>query len=216
MLPDQSLPEPLPAEPLGIAAAWLAEAIARRDQPNPNAMVLATVASDGRPAGRIVLCKEIDAPAGVVRFVTNYDSRKGRELAGNPRAALVFHWDHLHRQLRIEGHVEKVSAADSDSYFASRARDSQLGAHASAQSEPVASRAQMRARLEAVRALYPGNTPVPRPAHWGGYVLRADMVELWVEGANRVHDRARWARTLADGHGAAPAAGPWSATRLQP
>ena len=216
MVPDQSLPELLPAEPLTLAAAWLAEATRRADQPNPNAMVLATVGADGAPSARVVLCKEIDAGAGTVRFVSNYLSRKGRELAGNPRAALVMHWDHLHRQVRIEGTVERASTADSDSYFAARHRASQFGAHASRQSEPVASQAALAAQLAAVQERYPGQTPVPRPAHWGGYVLWADAVELWVEAQARLHDRARWTREVALSCGAAPVAGPWSATRLQP
>src|SRR6187431_2235923 len=118
MVPEQSLPETLPAEPLELAAAWLAEAGRSGTQPNPDAMVLATCGSDGRPSARVVLCKGIDPAAGAVRFVTNYNSRKGRDLAAHPRAALVFHWDHLHRQMRMEGLVRKVSAADSDRYFA--------------------------------------------------------------------------------------------------
>ena len=215
MVPEQSLPELLPAEPLALAADWLAEAIRRRDQPNPNAMVLATSAG-GRPAARVVLCKEIDAAGGLVRFVSNYDSRKGRELADNPRAALLFHWDHLHRQVRIEGIVVKADAADSDSYFASRHRDSQLGAHASAQSRPIASAAALRAQLDTVRARFPGGTAVPRPDNWGGFVMWVDTVELWVEGASRLHDRAQWTRELAVSGSRTPVAGLWSSTRLQP
>src|SRR6185369_15446705 len=150
----------------------------------------------GRPAARVVLAKEIDAKAGTVRFVTNYDSRKGLELAANPRAALVMHWDHQHRQVRIEGVVRRAAAADSDAYFASRARSSQLGAHASAQRQPIGSRAAMHEKFDAAKARFPDNCAVPRPAHWGGYVLWADAVELWVEGSARVHDRAQWRRTL--------------------
>jgi pyridoxamine 5'-phosphate oxidase len=213
MLPEQQLPDPLPAEPMSLLAEWLAEATRRRDQPNPDAMVLATC--DGaRPAARVVLCKQIEPASGSLRFVSNFESRKGRELARNPRAALVFHWDHLHRQARLEGTVDKASAADSDSYFASRPRDSQLGAHASRQSEPVASLAALREQLEAARQRYSGGA-VPRPAHWGTYVFRADAVELWVAGAARLHERARWTRELAVSC-SAPAAGPWNITRLQP
>ena len=131
-----------------------------------------------------MLCKDIDPGSGTVRFVSNYLSRKGRELDANPRAALVFHWDQLHRQVRMEGIVQKASTADSDSYFASRARASQLGAHASRQSEPVASPAALQAQLDEVRARYPG--VVPRPPHWGGYVFWVDAVELWVEGGARL------------------------------
>jgi len=216
MVPDESLPETLPTEPLAVVAEWLAEAQRQSNQPNPNAMVLATCDAQGRPAARVVLAKEIDVQTGTVRFVTNYESRKGRELAANPRAALVMHWDHQHRQVRIEGIVRRAAAADSDAYFASRARNSQLGAHASAQSQPIASRAAMQEKFDAVKARFPEDSPVPRPAHWGGYVLWADVVELWVEGSARVHDRAQWRRTLAaDGDSVRPA-GAWSATRLQP
>ncbi len=216
MVPDQSLPDALPAEPLGTVKSWLAEAIHRGDVPNPNAMVLATTDGQGHPSARIVLCKDIDAESGTVRFFTNYQSRKGRELQANPSAALVMHWDHLYRQVRIEGIVHKVAANESDSYFASRSRASQLGAHASAQSQPVASRAALRARLDAVMARFPDRVLVPRPYHWGGYVLWAHSVELWVEGMARLHDRARWTRAVnASGDGAVQC-GNWSATRLQP
>jgi len=214
MVPEQFLPEPLPAEPLTLAAAWLDEATRRADQPNPNAMVLATADTDGHPSARVVLCKEIEPTGGSVRFVSNYQSRKGRELAANPHAALVFHWDHLHRQVRIEGQVEAAPAAESDQYFATRARASQLGAHASRQSEPVASAAALQSQLDAAGARFAG--AVPRPAQWGMYVLWANAVELWVEGTSRLHDRARWSRELALSCSARPVAGPWSATRLQP
>lgn len=216
MVPDQSLPDPLPAEPLSLAAAWLQEATRRKDQPNPNAMVLATCDADGQPSARVVLCKEIEPASGSIRFVSNYASRKGRELDANPRAALVLHWDHLHRQVRLEGIVEKASAVDSDSYFASRARNSQLGAHASRQSQPVASPAALQGQLDAVRERFPDGTVVPRPPDWGGYVFWVNAAELWVEGSARLHDRARWTRELTVSCSARPVAGPWSATRLQP
>lgn len=216
MVPDQSLPDALPAEPLGTVKVWLAEAIRRGTQPNPNAMVLATCDTQGHPSARIVLCKDIDAVAGTVRFFTNYQSRKGRELQANPNAALVMHWDHLYHQVRIEGIVQKVDAAESDSYFASRERESQLGSHASAQSEPVGTRAALRAQLDAVITRFPRNSLVPRPAHWGGFVLWAHTVELWVEGAARLHDRARWTRPLTLSAAGVAQPGNWSATRLQP
>lgn len=216
MVPDQSLPDTLPADPMPLVAEWLAEALRRQDQPNPNAMVLATCDTQGRPAARVVLCKDVDVESGTVHFVSNYESRKGRELEHNPRAALVMHWDHLHRQVRIEGYVRRVPAADSDAYFAQRARASQLGAHASAQSRPVASRDALQAQLDAVVRRYPPGTPVPRPPHWGGYVLWADVVELWLEGNARLHDRAQWRRTLAVTDPVIRAATPWSGTRLQP
>jgi pyridoxamine 5'-phosphate oxidase len=213
MLTDQQLPDPLPFEPMALLAAWFAEALRRKDQPNPNAMVLATC-DDGQPSARVVLCKDIEPATGSLRFFTNYESRKGRELAANPRAALVFHWDHLQRQARLEGSVDKTSAADSDSYFASRPRDSQIGAHASRQSEPIASLHALRSQADAVARRHTG--AVPRPAHWGGYVFRARAVELWVAGAARLHERARWTREFFSAGGTLPAAGPWNVTRLQP
>jgi pyridoxamine 5'-phosphate oxidase len=215
------LPEPLPAEPLQIAAAWLAEATRRAEQPNPNAMVLATASADGQPSARVVLCKGIVADPGYVHFVSNYHSRKGMDLAANPRAALVMHWDHSHRQLRMEGLIRRNSAAESDAYFAQRPWQSQLGAHASQQSEPIASRAELIEKLDAVTRQF-GAAPsasgpgIPRPAHWGGYQLWVTAVELWVEGDARIHDRARWTRTLSFDASGTARIGAWSSTRLQP
>jgi len=222
------LPEPLPPEPLVILNRWMAEAWQHRHQPNPNAMVVATSDAAGRPSARVVLCKEVVPLPGYLVFYTNYLSRKGRQLAENPRAAAVIHWDALHRQVRVEGPVLQAPAADSDAYFASRPWPSRVGAWASAQSEPVASR---DALLEAVAAAaerfgtpLPGQTGaegdldivIPRPPHWGGYHLWAESVELWVEGEARVHDRARWTRTLEERPSGFFEAGAWTATRLQP
>lgn len=221
------LPDPLPAEPLLVVSRWLADAWAARSQPNANSMVLATSTPDGKPSARVVLCKDIVPQPGYIVFYTNYLSSKGRELQSNPRAAVVMHWDALHRQVRIEGLVTRAPASDSDTYFASRSWDKRLSARASAQSEPVASRAALEAAVaqEARRlgAPTPGSAGVdenlkiniPRPPHWGGYRLWADAVELWSEGAARVHDRARWTRGLAvSGDTFSP--GAWSVTRLQP
>lgn len=216
MLPLQSLPATLPDNPLLLAADWLAEAMRRRDKPNPDAMVLATCDAAGHPSARVVLCKKIEPVPGLVCFYTNYDSRKGRELSAQPRAAVVFHWDHQHRQLRIEGPVQRTSVADSDTYFGSRHRASQLGAHASHQSQPIASRQALQAQLAEVQARYPNQAPIPRPSHWGGFELWAEAVELWVEGEARLHERARWERRLEAGPAGLAVAGPWSATRLQP
>lgn len=149
MTPTDRLSDPLPAEPLETAAEWLAESWRRRGQPNPNAMTLATSTRDGRPSARIVLCKEIAPRPGYVVFYTNYQSRKGRELAENPRAAAVLHFDPLQCQVRIEGVVEKAPEADSDAYFASRTLQSRIGAWASAQSEPIESRERLRAAVAA-------------------------------------------------------------------
>jgi pyridoxamine 5'-phosphate oxidase len=221
------LPDPLPTEPMALASAWLATARAARQQPNPDAMVLATTTASGQPSARIVLAKEFDIENGRVSFVTNYDSRKGRELAENPRAALVFHWDHAHRQVRIEGVVVKSAANDSDEYFASRNWQRQVGAWASAQSQPLGSREQLNAAVRAAADRFgvphptaenintPPATTIPRPSFWGGYHVWADAVELWIEGSARIHERARWTRSLTTA-GAGFRAGPWSASRLQP
>jgi len=226
MFPTEFLPDPLPPEPLPIAAAWLAEAVRRADQPNPNAMVLATVGAGGQPSARVVLCKDIVTTPGYVQFFTNYESHKGRDLAENPRAAIVMHWDHLHRQVRIEGIVQKAPAEESDAYFATRPWQRQVGAWASRQSRPVDSRATLLADLAKTAARFGAPVPgpeddpappgivIPRPPHWGGYCLWASAVELWVEGESRIHDRARWERTLDAAGAAAP--GAWRATRLQP
>jgi len=227
-LHQECLPEPLPPEPLALVAQWLAEALALRAQPNPNAMVLATVDRQGWPAARVVLCKEIEPDPGYLTFFTNYLSRKGAELESVPRAAIVMHWDALHRQVRIEGPVVRTAAAESDAYFATRAWQSRVGAWASHQSLPVASRAILIASVEATAqrlgvpspiqspgsGTHPG-VPIARPPHWGGYRMWAEVVELWVEGQARIHDRARWTRRL-EAESQSFAASAWSATRLQP
>jgi pyridoxamine 5'-phosphate oxidase len=222
------LPDPLPAEPLAVALEWLNEAARLGAQPNPNSMVLATVARDGAPSARVVLAKAIVTDPGYVVFYTNYNSRKGRELEGNPAAAAVMHWDQLHRQVRIEGIVTRSPQNESDAYFALRPWPSRLGAWASAQSEPVESRAALRKSLAAAARRFgvpvPGDgkeaetpaAPIPRPPHWGGYRLYARAVELWVEGEARIHDRARWSRRLTIGADGEASIGPWFANRLQP
>jgi len=216
----ETLPQALPANPLEVAAQWLAQARLDAAQPNPNSMVLATADAGGRPSARVVLCKEIAAQQGYIVFYTNYLSRKGDELNSNPRAAVVFHWDNRHRQVRIEGEVAPMSDAENDAYFRTRAWQSRLGAWASHQSQPVDSRKELVDAMvrEARRLGIPYGGPgsdepvevdveVPRPPNWGGFRLYADAVELWVEGEFRIHDRARWTRA---------AGAPWVATRLQP
>ncbi len=221
------LSDPLPAEPLAVLEHWLAEAWRSGLQPNPNAMVLATCDSRGSPSARVLLCKQVVPRPGYLVFYTNYLSPKGRQLAENPRAAAVLHWDHLHRQVRIEGPVIQAPVADSDAYFASRPWQSRVGAWASAQSEPTASREALRESVVAAARRFGAPDPghpeaqrdldirIPRPPHWGGYQLWAESVELWVEGAARIHDRGLWTRTLtALPDGFEP--GPWKASRLQP
>lgn len=212
------LPDPLPTEPFTLFQEWFREAGELAVTRNPNAMTLATVDPDGRPSARIVLCKGIDPVAGAVVFFTNYRSRKADALGANPRAAVVFHWDKLERQVRIEGRVERSPADESDAYFASRPWESRLGAWASNQSEPIGSREALMQQaaerilelgVDVAAAMRGEAVEIPRPPHWGGFRLVADRVELWVGGSGRLHDRARWER-------ADPLSPEWVRTRLQP
>lgn len=189
------------ADPLTQFQRWFDEAI-RAELPTPNAMTLATVAADGAPGARIVLLKGAD-PRGFV-FYTNYQSRKGRELAANPRAVLVFHWIELEREVRIEGTVERTGDAESDAYFSSRPLGSRHAAIASPQSETVANRAALETRF-ATAAQSHGDAPL-RPAHWGGYRLSPISVEFWQGRRNRLHDRLLYTR----------AGGGWTISRLAP
>jgi len=175
------------ADPLEQFKLWFDEAFAAK-LPEPNAMTLATVGPDGRPSTRVVLVKGFDARG--IAWYTNYESRKGRELAGNPFAALQFHWVELERVVRIEGRVERLDAAESDAYYASRPLDSRIGAWASPQSEVIGSRAELvanAARYSARFLLRP-----PRPPHWGGYRLQPDTWEFWQGRKSRLHDRLRY------------------------
>ncbi len=175
------------ADPLAQFQRWLEQALSAQ-LPEPNAMTLATVGRDGRPSTRVVLIKGCDE-RGLVWY-TNYDSRKGRELAQQPFAALQFHWVELERTVRIEGGVEKTSAEESDAYYATRPLDSRLGAWASPQSQVIHSRAMLvagAAKAAAMYALHP-----PRPPHWGGYRLVPDCWEFWQGRRSRLHDRLRY------------------------
>lgn len=213
-----TLPDPLPNDPMPTVRAWFEEAYTKRIQPNPNAMTLATVGPDGRPSARIVLCKAIDPTDAAVVFYTNYQGRKGRELAANPNAAVVFHWDTFDRQVRIEGTAERTSTAESDAYYQSRTWIKRIGAWVSDQSQPIDSRAALIARLDATLRRFgvdPAHPPaadarveIPRPEHWGGFRIRARRVELWLGGNGRLHDRAQWVRESAGL--------PWRSTRVQP
>ena len=218
---EQFLPESLPADPLPMFLQWFEEARRRALQPNPDAMVLATVGDAGQPSARVVLCKRVAVDDGFIVFFTNRQSRKGRELDAHPRAAAVFHWDALHCQVRIEGPVLHSPDAESDAYFASRAVASRIGAWSSNQSQPLASRAALAAQVEAAAKKFgvtatTTEADIPRPAHWGGYRLWIDAIELWIEGPGRVHDRAVWKRELRSKDAISFSAGPWSATRLNP
>src|ERR1700730_14000840 len=187
----ETLPDPLPANPLKLVADWLAQARSEAAQPNPNSMVLATVDGRGQPSARVVLCKDIAAEAGFIAFYTNYLSRKGRELEANPLAAIVFHWDNQRRKVGSEGRVARLSDAESDSYFSSRPWQSRLGAWASRQSEPVESRDALRAAVAGAARAFglpyggPGSeepesvtADIARPATWGGYRLDVGGVQL--------------------------------------
>ncbi|HEY7947871.1 MAG TPA: pyridoxamine 5'-phosphate oxidase [Acidimicrobiales bacterium] len=169
----------------------------------PEAVALATADADGRPSLRMVLIKGWDERGFV--FHTHYDSRKARDLAANPVAALLFHWDPLGRQVRIEGRIERASAEESDRYFETRPRGGQIGAHASEQSQPIGSRELLDRRVAELSEKYEGR-PVPRPASWGGYRLRPESYEFWQNRDDRLHDRIRYTRR-GDG---------WSMQRLQP
>ncbi|MCS3861723.1 pyridoxamine 5'-phosphate oxidase [Salinibacter ruber] len=172
----------------------------------PNAMTLATAATDGTPSARIVLLKGLDDRG--FHFYTNYESRKGTDLSQNPHAALVFLWKPLERQVRIEGTVERLPAEESTEYFHRRPRGAQMGAWASPQSRVVDSRADLEANLETVKAEYEDEDEIPRPSHWGGYVVRPTEVEFWQGRPNRLHDRLRYRRS--------DPAGDWTLERLAP
>lgn len=206
-MPDTALHQttqgvPDVADPFRLFQDWMEEA--KRSEPNdPNAMALATATPDGHPSVRMVLLKGADERGFV--FYTNFESRKGSELQANGNAALLFHWKSLRRQVRIEGPVERVSDAEADTYFGSRARVSRLGAIASEQSRPMPSREAFERRVAEIDARYPGDT-VPRPAHWSGFRVVPRSIEFWQDMPFRLHDRRVYAR-LGDA---------WSRTTLYP
>lgn len=182
-------------DPFALFAAWFAEAEAA--EPNdPNAMCLATATADGAPSARMVLLKGVDGPEAAARgfvFYTNLESRKGQEIATNPRAALLFHWKSLRRQVRIEGPLFPVAPEEADAYFASRPRLSRIGAWASRQSRPLSSRAELEAAVEAFDSRFPGED-IPRPSTWSGFRLVPHRMEFWREMPFRLHDRLLFTR----------------------
>jgi pyridoxamine 5'-phosphate oxidase len=198
----------LEPDPVAMFRRWMHDAV-RAGLYEPNAFVLATVSPDGTPASRIVLLKGLDERGFV--FFTNYGSRKGDELAENPRCALLFPWHQLERQVRVEGTASRLSDAENDAYFASRPRAAQIGAWASPQSEVVPDRAALDTRYAEMAARF-GDDPVRRPEHWGGYCVAPEVVEFWQGRLGRMHDRLRYRR-------AAPAAtdgAAWVTERLAP
>jgi pyridoxamine 5'-phosphate oxidase len=197
-----------PEDPFGLFADWFEEA--EEKEPNdPNAMALATLGEDGVPSLRMVLLKGYDAEGFV--FYTNLESRKGRQLLAHPLAALLFHWKSLRRQVRIEGPVSSVSEAEADSYFASRPRQSQIGAWASDQSRPLKGRFELEKRVARYAAKYAVGR-VPRPPHWSGFRIGAHRIEFWQDGAFRLHDRLVYHREEEDEPGRIA----WRTERLFP
>jgi len=223
------LPDALPDDPMHWADAWLKEALAGAVQRNPNAMTLVSVGAGGQPSARVVLCKQLVPDPGYLVFHTNYQSRKGVELEQDPRAAALFHWDALGRQVRIEGIVVRSPEKESDDYFRSRGWGSRLGAWGSDQSRPIASKARLIEQIRSRGAelglslgatteeLTDGNVPeIPRPPHWGGMRLWASSIELWIEGADRIHDRGSWTRKLVPASDHHFTVTDWIGGRLQP
>ena len=194
--------ETLGPDPLAVFESWFAEAQAH-DPRSADAMTLATATPDGRPSARTVLYKGLSE--GALYFVSNYGSSKGQQLQQNPYAALVFFWPSSNRQVRLEGRVERASAAWSDRYFAARARSSQIGAWASAQSQVISSREVLEARLVEAEARF-RDQPVPRPPFWGGYQLQPERIEFWLGQDARLHDRYSYRRSSSG----------WDVERLSP
>jgi pyridoxamine 5'-phosphate oxidase len=219
----------LPPDPLHWADAWIKEAVAAQVQRNPAAMTLATIGHDGQASVRVVLCKSFVPDPGYLVFHTNYRSRKSADIESEPRVAALFHWDALGRQIRLEGRAVRSPEPESDAYFSSRDWGSQLGAWGSDQSAAIESRQalirQIRQRADAL-GIELGETTdtlrndirprIRRPPHWGGYRLWITSIELWIEGPDRLHERALWTRDIVrrteDGFSATP----WTGKRLQP
>ena|SRR5688572_7855099 len=192
-------------DPFSLFEEWFS--LAQESEPNdPHAMALASVDTEGMPDVRMVLLNARDHRGFC--FFTNFESDKGRQLTANPRAAMVLHWKSLRRQVRARGPVEVVADGEADAYFSTRARVSQLGAHASKQSRPLANRYALLERVETLKKSFGEDEPVKRPQHWSGFRLIPQMIEFWKDGANRLHDRVRFTRTLPHGT--------WTRQRLFP
>ncbi len=211
------------------AKAWLDEAVEKAVQRNPNSMTAITVNEKGQPSGRVVLCKDFVTDPGFVVFYTNYESDKARHVKANNQIALVFHWDGFGRQVRLEGEAVRSPAEESDSYFKSRDWGSQLGAWGSDQSSPIESRAALVAQVarravklgvgaaKNLKSIANSDRPViQRPPHWGGFRVWPRRMELWIEGTDRIHDRARWDRSLVRNDDDSFTTGEWTGLRLQP
>jgi pyridoxamine 5'-phosphate oxidase len=194
-----------PIDPCSLFEDWFTQA-QEREPNDPHAMALATVDENGMPDVRMVLLNARDARGYC--FFTNFESDKARQLLANPQAAFVMHWKSLRRQIRVRGPVEVVDDGETDAYFASRSRVSQIGAHASKQSRPLANRYALLERVETLKKSFGEEEPVNRPANWKGFRIVPQVMEFWKDGANRLHDRVRFTRTLPGGA--------WSRQRLYP
>lgn len=200
-------------DPLRACSRWLEDADARSNVVFPNAVCLSTVGRDGRPEGRIVLVKSVDERG--IAFFTNYESAKGRALAHMPCAAITFYWHDLERQIRAKGEVTPLRTEESDAYFRTRSRGSQLGAWASDQSEALASRKALENRMREAKARFEGRD-VQRPEHWGGYLLAPTEMEFWQARADRLHDRIAFWRSTAAALGTTATDEQWVVARLNP
>ena len=200
--------EGLPDNPLPLLAEWFDYAKQNTTKPNWNAFMLATTSTTNQPSVRAVLMKYFNQQTGEITFYTNYHSRKATEISANPKIALVFHWDDLERQIRIEGTTEKAPPETSDAYFQTRDRESQIGAWASPQSSELTGWEQLLEKVMHYAMKFPANQPVPRPPHWGGYIITPQKIELWHGRTGRIHERIRFKKPSSNQ--------PWQPTWLAP
>ena len=219
----KQLPSNLPKNPLPTFEKWLNEAKGDGVLPNPDAMALATVNAEGRSSTRIVLCKQLVIDPGYLVFYSNYESSKGEDIDTNNAVSGAFHWDHLNTQVRFEGLAMRSPAEESDAYFKTRDKESQIGAWSSAQSKPIRNRRMLKDKHVATTrklvdlAVKTGKMDIPRPPFWGGYRIWLSALELWVRGDARLHDRGRWERPLDAGtENEDYIPGSWKSTRIQP